>query len=157
MGGLVARPYLESDDFGLDLYKQDVNKIVELGTPNHGVNYFPPSIVNFSFAENEMLYYSSFLNTLNFNSLTAYQLIYNWCNWPLETPAPVLNQTVEYSTIAGSTTGNTEMLDSDPWILVGSVYLEGVPLYKFNGINHDNLPKDNEVANKTKSLLAQSS
>lgn len=39
MGGLVARAYIENEDFGGDRYPGDVGKLIMLGTPNHGVPY----------------------------------------------------------------------------------------------------------------------
>jgi len=78
MGGLVARRYVESADFGSGYYESDVNNLVMLGTPNKGVPLAilksvldPFGLLNLSLFQcvSEMAPVSTFLTIINSNGI----------------------------------------------------------------------------------------
>lgn len=156
MGGLVSRAYIESSDFGNNSYRDDVSKLVMLGTPNHGVNwrlifkFFPVlSLIYLYFitmgwiAEWQMRPYSSFLNILNHGK-------------PLKLSGEdIINSDVEYSTIAGNVHKSIIWGDIDGFISVRSVQLSNVPHFNFP-VYHDELRTNTSVYLKVKELILQS-
>ena len=109
MGGLVSRAYIESGDWGTDLYKNDVGKLIMLGTPNHGT-YIASLAVPGSMAQKQMWPGSEFLNRLNHGC--------NTCG----SGQDLINPLVNYYTIAGDWFGYS----GDGTVDVNSVKLSNV-------------------------------
>ena len=155
MGGLVSRAYIESGDFGDNSYRDDVSKIIMLGTPNHGANWkliftlFPllPLIYLYFLlmgwvAERQMIPYSFFLNILNHGK-------------PLKIfGEDIINSNVNYYTIAGNISKSLIWGDSDGFISVRSVQLSHVPHFNYP-VYHKELRTDNNVSQKVKELILQ--
>ena len=152
MGGLVSRAYIESSDFGGNLYGDDISKLIMLGTPNHGDNWiliFPllPLIYLYFLligwvAEWQMIPYSFFLNTLNHGN-------------PLKIfGEDIINSNVNYYTIAGNISKSLIWGDSDGFVTVKSVQLSNVPHFNYP-VNHTELRTDYDVHQKVKELILQ--
>ena len=138
MGGLVARAYIESGDFGGDLYKNDVRKLIMLGTPNHGVIWaWLSKLIPGWEAERQMIPYSAFLNVLNHGCAKC------------KTGEDEINQEVEYYTIAGD---KSWIGHSDGFIPVESVKLSNVRNFIYP-VTHSELRTDYEVYQKVKEIL----
>ncbi len=117
MGGLVARAYIESDDFKSDfaknnyffiitnegkiliedpyplLYHRDVRRLIMIGTPNHGtqVSYLPTLTI----CGSQMSPNSSFLKVLNYNKDINFSID------TIKQNPDLINTGVDYYTITG--------------------------------------------------------
>jgi hypothetical protein len=115
MGGLVARRYLQIFD------NNPINKLLMLGTPNHGIDGIvlrSCAVLGSNEECNDMSSESSFIQQLNY-------------------PENV-NNNVDYITIIGSGC-NLENVDSDGVIKKDSVYLEFAKNYIINGSCKDSI------------------
>jgi len=150
MGGLVARRYIESEDFGFgSTYKNDVANLVMIGTPNYGViegilASALSKIANYECGK-EMEPTSSFLKTLN-GGITG------------------RSKSVNYYTLAGNGVAvcysqacllSSSKSRTDGLVWVPSVGLpEAVKNYTVEYADHSGLILDENVANAVKDILA---
>ena len=169
MGGLVARAYIENDDFINNPYEakymNDVRKLIMLGTPNHGVpvatltEWFG-DFEDFSFKQ--MITESSFLNILNrgCSSCTEGQ--------------DKLNNKVDYTVIAGDLfelfgqitktirTFKEDHLIHIPWshddglVSTKSAKLDGSEFHKFK-VDHSALHEVPQVLDTVKDIIISES
>jgi parallel beta-helix repeat protein len=111
MGGLVSRAYVEGGDFSTNpygtTYKNDIGKLIILGSPNHGcpeaviANVFPSDIG--MDAPQQMTQGSSFLEILNYA--------------PFNKGAnDIINTNVDYTTMAGNLYGCSDYYDGFMWL-----------------------------------------
>jgi triacylglycerol esterase/lipase EstA (alpha/beta hydrolase family) len=150
MGGLVARRYIESEDFGFGpTYKNDVANLIMIGTPNYGViegilASALSKIANYECGK-EMEPTSSFLKTLN-GGITG------------------RSKSVNYYTLAGNGVAvcysqacllSSSKSRTDGLVWVPSVGLpEAVKNYTVEYADHSGLILDENVANAVKDILA---
>jgi len=144
MGGLVARTYIESEDFApnSNLYNDDVGKLAMLGTPNHGTpvfTWFRKIFFPESSSVRQMLPNSPFLNILNHGGVTRKD-----DSWP-----DITNPKVYYYTIAGK---RSWIRDDDGSVPVSSVKLDNVQNFVYN-VAHSQLLTDSEVYLKVNEIL----
>jgi len=151
MGGLVARRYIESEDFGFgSTYKNDVANLVMIGTPNYGViegilASALSKIANYECGK-EMAPASSFLKILN-GGITG------------------RSKSVSYYTLAGNGVAvcysqscllSSSKSRTDGLVWVPSVGLpEAVKNYTVEYADHSGLIIDENIANAVKDILAR--
>ena len=103
MGGLISRRYIQSAD-----YRNDINQLIMVGTPNHGsqlsgLEWLNPDFMPLPFigcagtgiAADQMKPKSSFNSMLNYNIPE-----YNWTIW--QSINEVVNPSVPYRNLAGT-------------------------------------------------------
>ena len=150
MGGLIARRYVESKDFGFDYYGNDVDNLIMIGTPNHGTvvaNKWINPDAPLTTCAKQMTTPSDFLRDLN-KGVT--------CE----------DKKVNYYTFAGellafdnSKSSEAYVLPEDSVVSVSSVALSdseapGVKNYTVQYSDHSGLINDENVCNIVKDILS---